>query len=93
MDGKGNEEAARSFVSNEHSEICSVELPGTKFCAGKVSLYARNNIAPDYKYAHGEKNVSVFTFKTLLSVCDGRKNSVLSFSCLTHLILKNTFWF
>lgn len=44
LDGKGNEEVARSFVSIEHSEMCFVELPGIEFCAGKVSLYARNNM-------------------------------------------------
>uniref|UniRef100_A0A669QJI9 Transcription factor E2F8 n=1 Tax=Phasianus colchicus TaxID=9054 RepID=A0A669QJI9_PHACC len=37
LDGKGNEEVARSFVSNEHSEMCFVELPGIEFCAASVN--------------------------------------------------------
>ncbi|XP_010709034.2 transcription factor E2F8 [Meleagris gallopavo] len=37
LDGKGNEEVARSFVSIEHSEMCFVELPGIEFCAASVN--------------------------------------------------------
>lgn len=61
LDGKRNEEVARSFISSEHSEMCFVELPGIEFRAGKVSIMPRITRAPDYKYARGEKNVLVFT--------------------------------
>ncbi|XP_035183426.1 transcription factor E2F8 [Oxyura jamaicensis] len=37
LDGERNEEMARSFVSNEHSEMCFVELPGMEFRAASVN--------------------------------------------------------
>ncbi|XP_021258950.1 transcription factor E2F8 isoform X2 [Numida meleagris] len=37
LDGKRNEEGARSFVSSEHSEMCFVELPGMEFHAASVN--------------------------------------------------------
>ncbi|NXE45240.1 E2F8 factor, partial [Casuarius casuarius] len=36
-DGERNEEMARSFGSNEHSEMCFVELPGMEFRAASVN--------------------------------------------------------
>ncbi|XP_025945124.1 transcription factor E2F8 [Apteryx rowi] len=36
-DGERNEEMARSFSSNEHSEMCFVELPGMEFRAASVN--------------------------------------------------------
>ncbi|NXC48699.1 E2F8 factor, partial [Penelope pileata] len=37
LDGERNEEEARSLVSNEHSEMCFVELPGMEFRAASVN--------------------------------------------------------
>ncbi|KFV88207.1 Transcription factor E2F8, partial [Struthio camelus australis] len=37
IDGERNEEMARSFGSNEHSEMCFVELPGMEFRAASVN--------------------------------------------------------
>uniref|UniRef100_A0A8C9EYT9 Transcription factor E2F8 n=1 Tax=Pavo cristatus TaxID=9049 RepID=A0A8C9EYT9_PAVCR len=37
LDGRRNEEAARPLVSNEHSEMCFVELPGIEFRAASVN--------------------------------------------------------
>ncbi|XP_040416413.1 transcription factor E2F8 isoform X1 [Cygnus olor] len=37
LDGERNEEMARSSVSNEHSEMCFVELPGMEFRAASVN--------------------------------------------------------
>ncbi|XP_015141735.1 transcription factor E2F8 isoform X2 [Gallus gallus] len=37
LDGKRNEEVARSFISSEHSEMCFVELPGIEFRAASVN--------------------------------------------------------
>ncbi|XP_015718841.1 transcription factor E2F8 isoform X2 [Coturnix japonica] len=37
LDGRNNEEVARSFNSNEHSEMCFVELPGIEFRAASVN--------------------------------------------------------
>ncbi|POI26587.1 hypothetical protein CIB84_009663, partial [Bambusicola thoracicus] len=37
VDGRRNEEAARSFTSSEHSEMCFVELPGIEFRAASVN--------------------------------------------------------
>ncbi|NXE05849.1 E2F8 factor, partial [Lophotis ruficrista] len=37
LDGERNEETARSFVSNEHSEMSFVELPGMEFRAASVN--------------------------------------------------------
>lgn len=38
FDGERNEETARAFGSNEHSEMSFVELPGMEFRAGNNSL-------------------------------------------------------
>ncbi|XP_032044444.1 transcription factor E2F8 [Aythya fuligula] len=37
LDGERNEEMPRSFVSNENSEMCFVELPGMEFRAASVN--------------------------------------------------------
>lgn len=70
LDGERNEEMQRSFVSNENSEMCFVELPGMEFRAGNISLQCQEEyvlmIISICAHRKKKKHLLVFFSKTLL---------------------------